>query len=193
MRVTMFGYQTWGHRTLQALLDSDHEVVLVVTHPRSDHAYEKIWDDSVAELAEKHGVPVLLNTSFNNNAEPIVQSVHDVLTTYLTTEIDVLVVEDFLVRRRQPVTQALDDLVPAVRPMTRLRQDWRPGEEVSGEVYLDYSFGPSAKVSPTVFNLLAAADGESTVAALAGTLTDEVREELVSLWQQRFFVLSPKP
>lgn len=60
MRVVMFGYQTWGHRTLQALLESDHEVVLVVTHPRSEHVYEKIWDDSVAELAEKQGVPVLL-------------------------------------------------------------------------------------------------------------------------------------
>jgi methionyl-tRNA formyltransferase len=60
MRVVMFGYQTWGHRTLQALLDSEHEVALVVTHPRSDHAYEKIWSDSVAELAQAHGVPVLL-------------------------------------------------------------------------------------------------------------------------------------
>ncbi|MEV0908459.1 methionyl-tRNA formyltransferase [Streptomyces hokutonensis] len=60
MRVVMLGYQTWGHRTLQALLDSDHEVVLVVTHPKSEHAYEKIWDDSVAELAEKNDVPVLL-------------------------------------------------------------------------------------------------------------------------------------
>ncbi|MFF8669646.1 methionyl-tRNA formyltransferase [Streptomyces sp. NPDC015242] len=60
MRVAMFGYQTWGHRTLQALLDTDHEVVLVVTHPKSDHAYERIWDDSVAELAAKHDVPVLL-------------------------------------------------------------------------------------------------------------------------------------
>ena len=60
MRVVMFGYQTWGHRTLQALLESEHQVVLAVTHPRSDHAYERIWSDSVAELAEKHGVPVLL-------------------------------------------------------------------------------------------------------------------------------------
>ncbi|WP_046729152.1 methionyl-tRNA formyltransferase [Streptomyces humi] len=60
MRVVMLGYQTWGHRTLQALLGSDHEVVLVVTHPKSEHAYEKIWGDSVAELAEKHDVPVLL-------------------------------------------------------------------------------------------------------------------------------------
>ncbi|ROO86286.1 methionyl-tRNA formyltransferase [Actinocorallia herbida] len=60
MRVVMFGYQTWGHRTLQALLDSGHEVVLAVTHPQSDHAYEKIWSDSVADLATEHGVPVLL-------------------------------------------------------------------------------------------------------------------------------------
>ncbi|MEW1842076.1 methionyl-tRNA formyltransferase [Nonomuraea angiospora] len=60
MRVVMFGYQTWGHRTLQALLDSGHDVVLAVTHPQSDHAYEKIWSDSVAELAEAHGVPVVL-------------------------------------------------------------------------------------------------------------------------------------
>jgi methionyl-tRNA formyltransferase len=60
MQVAMFGYQTWGHRTLKALLESEHEVVLVVTHPRSEHAYEKIWSDSVAELAQAHNVPVLL-------------------------------------------------------------------------------------------------------------------------------------
>lgn len=60
MRVVMFGYQTWGHRTLKALLDSEHDVVLVVTHPKSEHAYEKIWSDSVADLAEEHGVPVLI-------------------------------------------------------------------------------------------------------------------------------------
>lgn len=60
MRVVMFGYQTWGHRTLQALLDSEHDVAMVVTHPKSEHAYEKIWSDSVADLAEEHGVPVMI-------------------------------------------------------------------------------------------------------------------------------------
>ena len=48
MRVVMFGHQTWGRRTLQALLDSGREVVTAVTHPKSDHVYEKSWDDSVA-------------------------------------------------------------------------------------------------------------------------------------------------
>lgn len=60
MRVVLFGYQTWGYRTLEALLGSDHDVVLAVTHPPSDHAYEKIWSDSVADLAAAHGVPVEL-------------------------------------------------------------------------------------------------------------------------------------
>lgn len=55
----MFGFQTWGHRTLGALLAAGHEVALVVTHPPSDHAYERIWGDSVEELARAHGVPVL--------------------------------------------------------------------------------------------------------------------------------------
>lgn len=60
MRVVMFGYQTWGHRTLQALLASEHEVALVVTHPASDHPYERIWSDSVADLAAEHGVEVIV-------------------------------------------------------------------------------------------------------------------------------------
>ena len=60
MRIAMFGYQTWGHRTLQALLASEHEVALVVTHPASDHPYERIWNDSVADLAAAHGVDVLI-------------------------------------------------------------------------------------------------------------------------------------
>ncbi len=60
MRIVMFGYQTWGHRTLRALLESGHEVALVVTHPQSDHAYERIWADSVADLAREHGVDVEL-------------------------------------------------------------------------------------------------------------------------------------
>ncbi|MGV9799649.1 methionyl-tRNA formyltransferase [Mycobacterium sp. NPDC003449] len=60
MRVVMFGYQTWGHRTLQALLQSRHEVCLVVTHPTSDHAYETIWADSVEDLARGAGIEVYL-------------------------------------------------------------------------------------------------------------------------------------
>ncbi len=60
MRVVMFGFQTWGHRTLQALLASEHEVVLVVTHPKGEGAYEKVWSDSVEDLARENGVEVVV-------------------------------------------------------------------------------------------------------------------------------------
>lgn len=59
MRVVLMGYQTWGYRTLEALLGSAHEVCMVVTHPPSDHAYERIWNDSVAELASQNGIPTV--------------------------------------------------------------------------------------------------------------------------------------
>ena len=60
VRVVMFGYQTWGYRTLAALLKSRHEMCLVVTHPASDHAYESIWADSVEDLAREAGIEVFL-------------------------------------------------------------------------------------------------------------------------------------
>ncbi len=60
MRVVMFGFQTWGRKTLRALIDLDHEVVLAVTHPASEHSYRGIFSDSVEELARAHGIPVHL-------------------------------------------------------------------------------------------------------------------------------------
>ncbi|MEV2218829.1 methionyl-tRNA formyltransferase [Nocardia vinacea] len=60
MRIVSFGFQTWGRKTLQALIDSEHEVVLAVTHPASADSYKGIWSDSVEELARERGIPVHL-------------------------------------------------------------------------------------------------------------------------------------
>jgi methionyl-tRNA formyltransferase len=59
MRVVFFGYQEWGHTTLRAILDSSHEVLLVVTHPPSKDEYEQVWPASVAKLAADAGISVL--------------------------------------------------------------------------------------------------------------------------------------
>ncbi|MEW2427230.1 methionyl-tRNA formyltransferase [Micromonospora sp. NPDC047644] len=67
MRVVFMGYQTWGHRVLQALMDSRHEVVQVITHPDSGHEYETIWNDSVVDLAEKHDLPILVRQYANDD------------------------------------------------------------------------------------------------------------------------------
>jgi methionyl-tRNA formyltransferase len=71
MRVVFMGYQTWGHRVLEALIGSDHEVPLVITHPASDHPYETIWNDSVAGLAASRGIPVI-ERRYANDAEVLI-------------------------------------------------------------------------------------------------------------------------
>lgn len=47
------------------------------------------------------GVPLLLNTSFNDR-EPIVCSPEDALKTFLRTKIDFLVIDNFIVRKKNP-------------------------------------------------------------------------------------------
>lgn len=58
MRIVSFGFQTWGYKTLLALINSNHEVVLAVTHPTSEESYKAIWSAPVGELAREHGIPV---------------------------------------------------------------------------------------------------------------------------------------
>lgn len=45
------------------------------------------------------GVPVLLNTSFNDNNEPIVETPTDAIKTFMKTQIDVLVIGDIIIRK----------------------------------------------------------------------------------------------
>ena len=42
------------------------------------------------------GVPVLLNTSFNVMGRPIVHSVEDAVSAFLTTGLDALVIDEYL-------------------------------------------------------------------------------------------------
>ncbi len=58
MRIVSFGFQAWGFRTLQALIELEHEVVLAITHPASEQSYKAIWSASVEDLAREHGIPV---------------------------------------------------------------------------------------------------------------------------------------
>ena len=73
MRIVSFGFQTWGVRTLQALIDLGHEVTLSVTHPASDDSYKGIFSDSVEALAREHGIPVHLTERVDNETIDLVK------------------------------------------------------------------------------------------------------------------------
>ena len=52
----------------------------------------------ISKFAEKTGVPILLNTSFNEN-EPIVNTPTEALDCFLRTDMDMLVLENIIVER----------------------------------------------------------------------------------------------
>lgn len=53
--------------------------------------------DLIQHFKNRTGVPILLNTSFNRNSEPIVESPQDALEAFIKMEMDALVLEDCLV------------------------------------------------------------------------------------------------
>jgi carbamoyltransferase len=53
----------------------------------------------VKKFGEATGIPVLLNTSFNLRGEPIVNSPADAFQTFSRSGIDVLVLENYLIRK----------------------------------------------------------------------------------------------
>ncbi|MEK7592923.1 MAG: carbamoyltransferase N-terminal domain-containing protein, partial [Patescibacteria group bacterium] len=58
-----------------------------------------LYYDLITSFGEKTGIPILLNTSFNVAGEPIVCTPKDALSCFLGTDIDMLVIGSFLVRK----------------------------------------------------------------------------------------------
>lgn len=46
------------------------------------------------------GIPVILNTSFNDNGKPIVETPNDAISCFLNTQMDLLVIEDYIIKKR---------------------------------------------------------------------------------------------
>lgn len=54
----------------------------------------------IKEFQKLTGVPVVLNTSFNDSGEPIVETPQDAIKTFKSTNLDALIIGDYLVRSR---------------------------------------------------------------------------------------------
>lgn len=66
MKIAVFAYHNIGYECLKVLLESNEQIVAVVTH--EDDPKEEIWFRSVAELAKAHRLPVYMPSSPNTPA-----------------------------------------------------------------------------------------------------------------------------
>jgi len=150
------------------------------------------------------GVPVLLNTSFNNHREPIVDSVDDVIACLLTTQLDVCVVGDHIVRKR-PIRRAdLDAL--ALRVPAHVRAVAITGARADGSRttrwHAELTCGAEGcrlrrELSAAAYHLLSRAGAGAPVGELTRTgpwseLDDDAAlAELLDLWSDRLIQLAP--
>ena len=84
---------------IPAVVHVDGTARLQTVHDATNPAFAALLRDFDALT----GVPVLLNTSFNVNKEPIVETPADAVRTFLDSEIDALVLGPYLVERAEAV------------------------------------------------------------------------------------------
>ena len=58
-----------------------------------------IFYDLINKFYEKTGFPLLVNTSFNIRGEPIVCSVEDAFSCFMGTNLDILVINNFILKK----------------------------------------------------------------------------------------------
>lgn len=153
-------------------------------------ANDKFWS-LLDAFRQCTGLPVLLNTSFNNFAEPIVQDVSDSVQSFMTTDLDLLVVDNFIVRRRVVPWTHLLDLVPTIHPAARLQNTKAHvhSPEIF-EIYFTNTGGHRKKVTSAAFQFLCRVNGKASLREIG--LTKECHlQEFRELWEHRFLRLGP--
>ena len=85
--------------TIPAITHVDYSARIQTVHKESNPKYYSL----ISRFEDKTGCPILVNTSFNVRGEPIVCTPEDAYRCFMRTEMDYLVLENFLlVKADQP-------------------------------------------------------------------------------------------
>ena len=154
----------------------------------------ELWE-LLNEFAARAEVPVLLNTSYNNNVEPIVQDVNQAVACFLTTELDQLVIGRHVVTKRDPLPLELLRCYPYPYTRVSVTTEYHDTGAVSTpEVWLDYINGRRVTVSQEtadVFASLRPGDRLVDVIDEDEPRTKEILADFAELWAQRVVELRP--
>lgn len=63
-------------------------------------AQNPVYHRLISELGKVTGVPVVMNTSFNDNGEPLVETPENAIRSFLRMKLDYLVVGDYMIKRK---------------------------------------------------------------------------------------------
>lgn len=162
---------------------------------------ERYWN-LIHSFKKLTGVPVLLNTSFNNNFEPIVDSVEDAVVCFLTTGLDYLVVGEYLIKKKEVSWRNYLSVRLSLSPHISLHHVKKSISEdkfsnfyyIRNSDYIEFQ----VEVSAEIFRVLTLVNSEKTVANILEEdgITEqgkaqEIVQELMELWSRRLILLRP--
>jgi carbamoyltransferase len=88
------------------VVESQHDTLPAITHVDGTGRLQTVFKDQspryyklIERFGQATGVPVILNTSFNLKGEPVVNTPANAFHTFRTSEMDTLVLENFLVEK----------------------------------------------------------------------------------------------
>ncbi|PDH19304.1 MAG: hypothetical protein CNB20_01960 [Pelagibacterales bacterium MED-G43] len=91
--------------SIPAITHVDYSARIQTVHKETNPRYY----DLINEFKKNTNCPVLVNTSFNVRGEPIVCSVEDAFNCFMGTNLDILVVEDFVLFKDQQDKSLIKD------------------------------------------------------------------------------------
>lgn len=156
----------------------------------------------IDEFRRLTNVPIVLNTSFNNNAEPIVDTVDDAVVSFLTTNLDYLIVDDYLVHKKGTDVQLLGDLYPSFAPYIRISKSelhrYGPKYSYSKDIKLSNTFNRKTfALSEELYQLLIKVNGTISLNHLLNELPANEQADILikinELWEKRWIILHPVP
>jgi carbamoyltransferase len=153
----------------------------VQTVSRKDN--EPFWQ-LIQAFYKRTGTPVLLNTSFNNNFEPIVHHPADAIAFLLTSDIRYLVVNGFLVEKKDLMLTG-DPGPLSIQPLEHLVLS--PAAEAGNRNFFlhDVYLKKNIVISEKLWAILSRGD-------TVNLLEDEVLyREVKDLWRRRSIKISP--
>jgi carbamoyltransferase len=99
-----------GQSSVQAVVHVDGSARIQTVDRQHNEAFWKL----ISAFARRTGVPVILNTSFNVRGEPIVCTPDDAIRCFLSTEIDLLALENYVVSKKAAGVLKEDMAIPAL-------------------------------------------------------------------------------
>lgn len=202
-RETDFGFMTFVVRVREA----KRSVLGATTHVDGTARIQTVaagtsprFHRLITEFGRLTGVPILLNTSFNNNAEPIVDSARDAVASYLTTGLDALVIGDCLIDGKVDLAANPNECLSlrvSMRPSRRLVRMFTHG---TARFAIDLAApvkDPPIACSEAMFRILGQASFDATLLSIVEELGipasahGDIAREALDLWQRRAIDLHP--